>query len=144
MFDSGDSSAAQAGKRQIDETYHFTAPPEVVFGVLTDPHRTYRWLPRGFDVETGDRDRIRIRSGSQVYEFQVQVSTDRLQMRWQPLDGSGRDDSVRVDDAPAGGSVVHAEIAVTGPAEQESRLRDLLGESMRHLQRDVSDNFNAG
>ncbi|MEU4221239.1 hypothetical protein [Actinoplanes sp. NPDC026623] len=79
-----------------------------------------------------------------MYEFQVQVSTDRLQLRWHPMDGSGRDGSIRVDDAPAGGSVVHAEIAVTGPPEEESRLRDLLKESMCHLQRDVSDNFNAG
>src|SRR4051794_24382133 len=96
MFDSGDSSAAQAGKRQIDETYHFTAPPEVVFGVLTDPHRTYRWLPRGFDAEAGDPDRIRVREGSQVYEFQVQVSTDRCSCggtRWTVPAGTVRSGS---------------------------------------------------
>jgi uncharacterized protein YndB with AHSA1/START domain len=144
MSDSGDSSAAHAGQRRIDETYPFTAPPEVVFGVLTDPHRTHRWLPRGFAAEAGDTDRVRVRGGSQVYEFQVQVIADRLQLRWRMLDDSGRDGLIRVEDAPAGGSVVHAQIAAAGPPEQESRLRDLLGESMRHLQRDVSDNFNAG
>ncbi len=30
---------------RITGSFPFTAPPEVVFGFLTDPDRTYRWLP---------------------------------------------------------------------------------------------------
>jgi uncharacterized protein YndB with AHSA1/START domain len=29
----------------ISGSFEFTAPAEVVFGVLTDPDRTSRWLP---------------------------------------------------------------------------------------------------
>ena len=128
----------------LTEAFHFGAPAEVVFGVLTDPHRTSRWLPRGFTAEAAGTDKVRVRSGLQVREFQIQVIDDRLQMRWRAMDDSGRDGCVRVEDAPVGGSVVHVEIAVAGPREEESRFRSLLSETMRHLQRDVSDNFNAG
>ncbi len=83
-----------------------------------------------------------MRSGSEAHEFQVQTISDRMLVRWRALNGSGADGSVRVEDAPAGGSVVRAEI--DGPPAEESRFRELLGESMFHLQRDVSDNFNAG
>jgi len=134
---SGESTGAR-----IEETYHFTAPAEVVFGVLTDPHRTSRWLPRGFTAEADDPEQVRVRGGSEVHEFQVETISDRMQVRWRALNGSGADGSVRVEDAPAGGSRVRAEI--DGPPAAESRLRELLEETMFHLQRDVSDNFNAG
>jgi uncharacterized protein YndB with AHSA1/START domain len=130
--------------RPIQGTYQFTAPAEVVFGVLTDPHRTSRWLPRGMNAESAETDRARVRSGSDVHDFEVQISTEPMRMRWHAVDGSGLDGSVLVEDAPAGGSTVRAEIAVPGRDQEESRARRLLDESMEHLQRDVSDNFNAG
>jgi hypothetical protein len=40
--------------------------------------------------------------------------------------------------------VVHAEVAFSGGAAEGERVEELLAEAMRHLQRDVSDNFNAG
>jgi hypothetical protein len=50
--------------------------------------------------------------------------------------------TARVQDGPAGGSVVHAEVSGSDPDDEQ--IHDLLAETMQHLQRDVSDNFNAG
>ncbi|MEV4639679.1 SRPBCC domain-containing protein [Actinoplanes sp. NPDC049548] len=107
----------------VTGSYEFTAPAEVVFGVLTDPDRAYRWLP-------------------------VSAHTDRaddggLRMQWRAEDGSGLDGSAEVADLPAGGSVVRAEVTLPGDHDEE-QARTLLAEAMRDLQRDVSDNFNAG
>jgi hypothetical protein len=40
--------------------------------------------------------------------------------------------------------VVHAEVAVPGGGAEGQKAQKLLAEGMQHLQRDVSDNFNAG
>jgi uncharacterized protein YndB with AHSA1/START domain len=129
---------------RISGSYAFDAPAEVVFGVLTDPDRTSRWLPRGMNTEPSDAGRVRVRAGARVHEYGVQVATDRLQVRWHSLDDSGVGGTARVEDSPAGGSVVHAEVAVPGRAPGDDQVRELLSETMEHLQRDVSDNFNAG
>jgi uncharacterized protein YndB with AHSA1/START domain len=123
-------------------SYPFTAPAEVVFGVLTDPDRTSRWLPRGMTVDSAESGQVRVRAGGQVHGYGVQVVTDRLELRWHSLDDDGLRGTARVQDGPAGGSVVHAEVAV--PGADDERVRSLLAETMQHLQRDVSDNFNAG
>jgi uncharacterized protein YndB with AHSA1/START domain len=128
----------------ISDSYEFTAPAEVVFGVLTDPDRTSRWLPRGVNAESADGDRVRLRVGSQIREYGVEVTADRLQVRWHALDADDVRGSARVDDAPAGGSVVHAEVSLPDGLGDDRRVRALLAETMAHLQRDVSDNFNAG
>lgn len=118
----------------------FTGPAEVVFGVLTDPDRAARWLPRAESVST---ERVKVRSGDHMREFTVEVVPDRLQVRWRPVDGDGAEGEARVEDAPAGGSVVHAELTV--PASGDRRTAEAaLQEALRNLQSDVSDNFNAG
>ena len=63
---------------------------------------------------------------------------------WHSLDRTGLHGTAQVDDAPAGGSVVHAEVVVPAGFADDRQVRDLLAETMVHLQRDVSDNFNAG
>lgn len=127
----------------IAETHHFTAPAEVLFGVLTDPNRVWRRLPRGLRAEAGPEG-IRVRSGERVHEFGLQIVTDDLRVDWRALDGSGLAGSVRVEDAPAGGSIPHAEITLQDADGQESPARTFLQDSVQHLLRDVSDNFNAG
>ena len=127
----------------IEETFDFTAPAEVVFGVLTDPDRTLRWLPPGVAAELAGRERLRVKTDAGVREFALEMVDERMELRWRPLDGSEPGGVLRVVDAPAGGSVIHAQVEVlAGPAEQP--YRDVLAEAMRHLQSDVSDNFNAG
>jgi uncharacterized protein YndB with AHSA1/START domain len=128
----------------ISRSYDFTAPAEVVFGVLTDPDRTSRWLPRGMNTESAGAERVRVRVGSRVHEYGVQVAPEELRVRWHSLDDSGVGGAARVEDGPAGGSVVHAEVAVPGRAPGDEQVLNLLAETMLHLQRDVSDNFNAG
>jgi uncharacterized protein YndB with AHSA1/START domain len=128
----------------ISDRYDFNAPAEVVFGVLTDPDRVTRWLPTGMRAESVQDDRIRVEVGSRLHEYAVDVVPDELEVRWRSLDVSDLHGAARVEDAPAGGSVVQAEVDVPDGMADDRRLRELLAETMRHLQRDVSDNFNAG
>jgi uncharacterized protein YndB with AHSA1/START domain len=129
---------------KVAGSYPFTAPAEVVFSVLTDPDRTYRWLPRGVTVDSAESGQVWLRVGAQVHQYGVQVVPDRLELRWHSMDDDGLRGTARVQDAPAGGSVVHAEVAVPGDGPDDQQVRSLLAETMQHLQRDVSDNFNAG
>lgn len=128
----------------ISESFEFTAPAEVVFDVLTNPDRTSRWLPLGMNTESAGGGEVRIKVGSGTHGYGVQVEPERLALRWRSLDVAGLHGAAQVRDAPAGGSVVHAEITVPETAAGDERARDLLAETMRRLQRDVSDNFNAG
>jgi hypothetical protein len=79
-----------------------------------------------------------------VREYGVEITTGKLQVRWHALGADEVSGSARVDDAPAGGSVVHAEVSLPDGLGDDSRVRALLAETMDHLRRDVSDNFNAG
>jgi uncharacterized protein YndB with AHSA1/START domain len=130
--------------RTIGARHDFNAPAEVVFGVLTDPDRTTRWLPVGMQAESRGTDAVRVRAGAHTHEYDVEVVPDRLEVRWHSVDMADLRGSVQVRDAPAGGSVVDAEVAVPDGAADPARAQELLAEAMRHLQRDVDDNFNAG
>jgi uncharacterized protein YndB with AHSA1/START domain len=128
----------------ISDRYEFDAPAEVVFGVLTDPHRVTRWLPLGMRAEQINGDRVRVEVGARSYDCAVEVVPERMRLGWRSLDVSGLHGGAQVQDAPAGGSVVLADVHAPGAVADEARLRDVLAETMRHLRRDVSDNFNAG
>ena len=129
---------------RITGSFPFTAPAEVVFGVLTDPDRTYRWLPEGVHVESAGTDDITVKTGSDTHEYAVKTDPTRLRIEWRAPDDAGLNATAEVHDSPAGGSTVEAEIELPGPADDEQHARDLLAETMDRLQLDVSDNFNAG
>jgi uncharacterized protein YndB with AHSA1/START domain len=136
---SGDDATAV-----ITGQHEFNAPAEVVYGVLTDPDRTTRWLPRGMSTESAGVDHVRVLADGQAHEYEVNSVPDQLRVEWRARDSAGLRGAAWVRDAPAGGCVVHAEVAVPGGDAGRERAEELLAEAMRHLQRDVSDNFNAG
>jgi uncharacterized protein YndB with AHSA1/START domain len=124
--------------------HEFNAPAEVVFGVLTDPDRTTRWLPLGMSTESASVDHVRVRAGGRTYEYDVSSIPDELRLEWRSRDSSGLQGAASVRDASAGGCAVHAEVTVLGGRAERQRAEKLVTEAMRRLQRDVSDNFNAG
>jgi hypothetical protein len=128
----------------ISDRYSFDAPAEVVFGVLTDPERVTRWLPLGMRAQRVEADRVRVEVGARSYDCEIDVVPERMHIGWRSLDVAGLHGGARVEDAPAGGSFVLAEVTAPDSALEEGRLRDVLAETMRHLRRDVSDNFTAG
>jgi uncharacterized protein YndB with AHSA1/START domain len=132
------------GTVRVSGSFDFGAPAEVVFGVLTDPDRTSRWLPRGMNTESANRQEVRVRVGERVHAYGVEVVTDRREVRWRSLDDAGPHGAAQVEDAPAGGSVVHADVEVPERIADDGQVRELLEETMAHLHRDVEDNFNAG
>jgi hypothetical protein len=92
-----------------------SAPPEVVFNTAIDPARRSAWLPRGTGTDGAG------------------AHGDVLEVR---LVGSGSRTSgvLQVRPGDAGGSSV--ELRVTGGPSPEEVLWD--------LEREVTDNFNAG
>jgi uncharacterized protein YndB with AHSA1/START domain len=128
----------------ISRQAEFDAPAEVVFGVLTDPDRTTRWLPLGMSSESTTVDHVRVRAGSRIHEYAVSSVPDQLRLEWRSQDSTGPRGTAWVEDSPAGGCVVHAEVSLPPDSAQSERAEQLLAESLHHLQRDVSDNFNAG
>jgi hypothetical protein len=87
---------------------------------------------------------VRVVAGGRDYEFDVRSVADELRMEWRGRDSGGVRGVARVRDAPAGGCVVQGEVTVLEGAASRERVAELLAEGLRHLQRDVSDNFNAG
>jgi hypothetical protein len=67
-----------------------------------------------------------------------------MRLGWRSMDVAGLHGGAHVEDAPAGGSFVLVEVKASVAVAGEGHLRDVLAETMRHLRRDVSDNFNAG
>lgn len=120
----------------VTGSYEFTGPAEVVFGVLTDPDRAARWLPGAESVTTRS-----VTAGGR--EFAVETAADGLRVTWHAVGDGGAHGSARVEDGPAGGSVLHAEVTVPAGAD-EQQISGLLDQTMRNLRADVSDNFNAG
>ncbi|MDI6099512.1 SRPBCC family protein [Actinoplanes sp. NEAU-A12] len=133
---------ARTDTTSITGSYGFNAPPEVVFGVLTDPDRAARWLPGPGQVVAASTERVRIADGQRSRDYGVEIAADELRVLWRSLDSGGAHGVARVEDAPGGGSVVHAE--VTAPDGDEKTVTDLLDEAMGGLRSEVSDNFNAG
>lgn len=127
----------------VNATYGFSAPPEVVFGTLTDPDRTTRWLPERAVAEDARPDRVRVRAFGRVAEFDVSRAPGDMRVTWTSVDDPALYASASVRDADAGGSTVDVEIAAPAGVDAE-RVRGLLDETARRLGRDVSDNFTAG
>lgn len=129
---------------QISDTFGFTAPPEVVFNSLTDPDRADRWLPFGVRAERLDDHRVRLVAADARAVFDIDTDVDNLGLSWRSPDDQRLHARVRVEDGPAGGSQLHVLISMPAGTADEDQARSVLAETMRHLQRDVSDNFNAG
>jgi uncharacterized protein YndB with AHSA1/START domain len=130
--------------RTIDGQHEFNAPAEVVFGVLADPDRTTRWLPLGMSTVSAATDQVEVRADGRTFSYDVSSVPEQLRVEWSSREAGGLRGAAWVRDAPAGGCVVRAEVTFPGGAAEDERVRELLAEAMRHLQRDVSDNFNAG
>jgi uncharacterized protein YndB with AHSA1/START domain len=136
---SGDDATAVIGGQ-----HEFNAPAEVVFGVLTDPDRMTRWLPVGMSTVSAGIDHVRVLADGQTHEYDLRSVPEQLRVEWRSRDSAGLQGAAWVRDAPAGGSVVYAEVSIRGGNTENERAQELLAEAMVHLQRDVSDNFNAG
>lgn len=128
---------------EISETFGLTAPPEVVFNSLTDPDRVNRWLPLGVRAERFDGHGLRLVTADASTAFDIDTDVDNMHVSWQSPDDQRLHARARVDDGPAGGSQVYMLVSIPDGTD-EKRVHSVLAETMHHLQRDVSDNFNAG
>lgn len=127
---------------QISDTFDFTAPPEVVYNSLTDPDRAHRWVPTGVRMRWLTGQRVRLEGPLGATEYDVTADTDDLRLTWQGTGTSMVRGTAEVLDGPAGGSQVR--VTIDAPEHRATRVRAIIGEIARHLQWDVSDNFNPG
>ncbi|MEV4413844.1 hypothetical protein [Catellatospora sp. NPDC049609] len=88
----------------VSGVYAVAAPAEVVFGTLTDPDRTTRWLPGGAVAEYDGPELVRVRAGHRVAAFRVSTAAEELRMEWSAATGEGPHGSVRVQDSGVGGT----------------------------------------
>jgi uncharacterized protein YndB with AHSA1/START domain len=107
---------------EITQTYGFSAPPENVFDVMTDPDRAGRWLPDGVQVSAG-----------------ADLRAEWVCAHWPQLSGSAH-----VRDGGSGDSEVDVVIRGDGIEPDASRIRTSVQEAVENLRRAVSDNFTAG
>jgi uncharacterized protein YndB with AHSA1/START domain len=127
----------------VEESFQFDAPPEVVFNSLTDPDRMDRWLPIGVRARLLSADRLVVASDGYTWHYEFTAVPAELRLSWRAMDGPDVDGEADVDDAGAGGSVVHVQLNADERVDRP-QIRQYLHEAMDRLQRDVSDNFNAG
>lgn len=128
---------------KFTETYLVSAPPEVVYNTLTDPDRANRWLPSTVAAEVTGTERMTICADGHVREYQLGRSLHEMRLSWRSLDADVHG-WARVREAPAGGSALDVEISLSQPGVRPDQVRGVVDEVVRHLRRDVSDNFTAG
>lgn len=140
----------------------FSAPPEVVFNVATDPERLPRWLPNQLRLADTGRECLRVAwtgrpgqesepadgaSRDQAVEYRIVVLPERLRVEWRPSGPDGWAGSLQVRENSAGGATGEVCVEATGRAG-ESRGSDqvprILDETLVNLRREVADDLTVG
>jgi uncharacterized protein YndB with AHSA1/START domain len=143
-----------------DVTYRaeqdFSAPPEVVFNVVTDPDRLPRWLPEQLRVaDTGQRclrvawNDPPVRDGPPPdgSEYRLVVLPEHLRVEWRPSGPDGWAGFLQVRQSAAGGSSAEVCIELCGQAVDDpvsGQVPRILDGSLANLRTEVADNLTAG
>lgn len=134
----------------------FSAPPEVVFNVVTDPDRLPRWLPEQLRVaDTGQRclrvawNDPPVRDGPPPDgpEYRLVVLPERLRVEWRPSGPDGWAGFLQVRQSAAGGSSAEVCVELCGQAVDDpvsGRVPRILDDSLANLRTEVADNLTAG
>ncbi|MFI5914374.1 SRPBCC domain-containing protein [Dactylosporangium sp. NPDC051541] len=128
----------------IDRAYGFTAPPEVVFGNLTDPAHLDRWLPPGVHGEPAGSGEVRLRAGGVQVRCVVATTPEDMRLQWHLADRDDVRGTVQALDGPAGGAQLRVRVSAPDAALPAGRAEQLLADAVERLQRDVEDNLTAG
>jgi len=123
----------------ISQTFGCMAPPDVVFGSITDATRADRWLPAGIRIERLGEHRVRVVTGPTVAEYDVSTDLDERCLTWCCVKSPDLHGTVRVQDGPIGGSRLRITVSAIDAAEVPRRIHNFLDHAMRHLERDLAD-----
>lgn len=134
----------------------FSAPPEVVFNVVTDPDRLPRWLPDQLRVADTGRECLLVawtdpptREGppEDGLEYRIVVLPDQWRVEWRPSGPDGWAGFLQVHQSDAGGATAEVCVEPTGQAEgnpASERVPEILDASLASLNGEVADNLTAG
>jgi uncharacterized protein YndB with AHSA1/START domain len=134
----------------------FSAPPEVVFNVVTDPDRMPRWLPGQLRMADTGQGCLRVAwsdppgaagPAPDGPEYRLVVLPERLRVEWRPSGPDGWAGYLQVRQSPAGGAT--AEVCVepngrAGDGVAGGRVPGILDGSLASLRSEVADNLTAG
>ncbi|MBX6354969.1 MAG: SRPBCC domain-containing protein [Micromonosporaceae bacterium] len=135
---------------------NFSAPPEVVFNVVTDPERLARWLPEQLRVaDTGQRclrvawndPPVRDGPSAESPEYRLVVLPEHLRVEWRPSGPDGWAGFLQVRQVATGGAQAEVCVQPCGEAADDrvsERIRRLLEETLANLRTEVADNLTAG
>ncbi len=134
----------------------FSAPPEVVFNVATDPDRLPRWLPGPLRIVDTGRECLRVvwadnraaeAGPEEGAEYRIVVLPERLRVEWRPSGPDGWSGYLQVQENAAGGAIGEVCVEAVGHAA-ESRGSDqasrILESTLVNLRTEVADNLTAG
>jgi uncharacterized protein YndB with AHSA1/START domain len=134
----------------------FSAPPEVVFNVVTDPDRLDRWLPGQLRVADTGRRCLRVAWSDPPShdgppddgpEYRLVVLPEHLRVEWRPSGPDGWAGHLQVYESAAGGATAEVRVEPCGRAVDDpvcDRLPRILDESLANLRSEVYDNLTAG
>lgn len=134
----------------------FSAPPEVVFNLVTDPDRLARWLPEQLRVADTGRECLRVawndpptRDGPPPDgpEYRLVVLPDQWRVEWRPSGPDGWAGYIQVRQSAAGGASAEVCVEPTGRAQDHpasDRVPGILDASLADLSGEVADNLTAG
>jgi uncharacterized protein YndB with AHSA1/START domain len=130
----------------VETVQGFSAPPEVVFNTVTDPHRVVRWLPDAMHAEFVGHGRFRIAwpTGAAGTAYRLKVQPARLRVEWRAEEG-GWAGALQVLPVAAGGASVRLRMDLDGhEGEAVEPVRALVDEALTNLRREVADNLTPG
>jgi uncharacterized protein YndB with AHSA1/START domain len=134
----------------------FSAPPEVVFNVVTDPDRLSRWLPEQLRVVDTGRECLRVAWSNPPApdgpppdgpEYRLMVLAEQLRVEWRPSGPDGWAGYLQVRESAAGGATAEVCVEPTGRAgenQESDPVPGILDGSLANLQSEVADNLTAG
>ena len=128
----------------IVDDYGLAAPPEIVFGTLTDPVRLTRCLPDGLVAESVGHGRLLIRDHIAAIAGAVRSTSDDLSIEWAWPYWAGLAGTVQVRDAGAGASTVTAQVTLGRAGLDPASIRAWMATTADRLAQEVAENFTPG
>jgi hypothetical protein len=129
---------------ELIDTFSFNAPAEIVYNGLTDPDRAHRWLPAGMQIAERDGRHVGLRAGDRRIDLEVSMAPDDMLLTVRCTEPVRLEGTAQVKETSVGGSQVDLVVTTDRTGPDPATVRRVVDQTMRHLQRDIDDNFTPG
>jgi hypothetical protein len=129
---------------EVNETFTFNAPAELVYNDLTDPDRADRWLPAGMRITRANGGRVGLLIGDRRIDLDVSTAPEDMRLTVRSLDPLPFEGTAQVQEGGAGGSQVHVVVSAGRSGPDPATIRDLVDRAMGQLRRELDDDLAPG